>query len=142
MNLIDKNCYQCKAGLLPGHNYSAIVKIARRLFNQISSKTKRRPYIRSAFFNGEKVFLENFWPHLNQKNPRDRFRRLQWLQCAFELIRCSKKKPISIQNDDSDNKILYRFFGKSSAGQFVVQIKDDIRRRQKYFMSCFEYSKK
>lgn len=38
MNLVDKNCYQCKAGLLPGHNYTAMAKIARKIFNTVVAK--------------------------------------------------------------------------------------------------------
>ena len=134
MNIEKSNCYQCKSGLLPGHNYATIIKIARKVFNNIATQTKRRPYIRSAYFRGEKIFLDNFWPHLNQKNPRDRFRRLQLLRAGLELIRVSRRPPISIR-EEKDR--LYRFAGISSERLFYVQVKEDLKRKQKFPMSIF-----
>lgn len=139
MNLMEFKCYKCKSGILPGHNYAAIVKIAWQVFKSAAAQTKRRPYIRSAYFGGEKIFLDNFWPHLNQKNPRDRWRRLQFLKAAIELIHCSCQKPIIEQADPTGREIFYRFIGICSGRLFVVQIKEDCTRRQKFFMSAFAY---
>jgi hypothetical protein len=130
----DFYCYKCKSGLIPGHNYVAIIKIARKVFDNAAAKTKRRPYVRSAYFKGEKIFLDNFWPHIMQKNPRDRFRRLQLIRAGFELIRDSRKAPILIKEG---RERLYRFLGISAGHQFYVQIKEDPKRRQKFLMSMF-----
>lgn len=138
----DFYCYRCKSGLIPGHNYVTIVKIARRIFNDAVGKTKRRPYIRSAYFKGEKIFLDNFWPHLIQKNPKDRFRRLQLLKAGLELLRCSKREPIFAQRNELGHEAFYRFLGKVAGQFFVVQIKEDLKRRQKFFMSAFGYTEK
>jgi len=135
-------CYQCKSGLLPGHNYATIVKIAWRVFKSAAAQTKRRPYIRSAYFRGEKIFLDNFWPHLNQKNPRDRWRRLHYFKCALELVRNSRQRPIFEQRDGRGHEALYRFLGQAAERLFIVQIKEDLKRRQKFLMSMFEYSEK
>jgi len=104
------NCYKCKTKLIPGKSYAIVCKIARRIFNNIASKTKRRPYIRSSFFDGEKIFLDNFWSHLMQKNASDRKRRLRFFECGVELIEFSKIEPIYESKDHILNEAYYRFF--------------------------------
>lgn len=56
-----QNIYQSKVHPLPGTEYKEIHPAARRLYNKIRAKTKRKPYVRSKYFDGEKVFLETFW---------------------------------------------------------------------------------
>lgn len=141
MNLKNIKHYECKSKLIPGSSYAAINKIARKIFNEIKSKTKRRPYIRSAFFKKEKIFLDNFWPHLKQKNLSDQKRRLRFFECAIELIQKSKNKPF-IKNNYKGNEIFYRFCGLSNGRYFIVQIKEDGKRNQKFLMSIFDYNKK
>ena len=138
----ESNCYKCKSGLLPGHNYATIIKIARKIFNTVAAQTKRRPYIRSAYFRGEKIFLDNFWPHLLEKNLRDRTRRLLFIQAALELIRHSRKKPILLTKNLLGNVAYYRFLGQASGSSFVIQIKEDLKRKQKFLMSMFAYREK
>ncbi len=135
-------CYQCKSGLLPGHNYATIVKIARKIFNRVAAQTKRRPYVRSAYFKGEKIFLDNFWPHLLEKNLRDRARRLVFLKAAFELIQRSKTKPLNTTKNDTRSMVYYRFLGQASGLRFVIQIKEDLKRKQKFLMSIFQVNEK
>lgn len=135
-----KNFYQCKSALIPGHNYATVYKVARKVFNRLKSKTKRRAYIRSTYFKGEKIFFDNFWVHLNQKGPVERYKRLKFFDCAIELIQKSAHKPINKIEDR--NFTLYRFMGKCEEKTFIVQIKEDIRRKQKFIMSVFEYNKK
>ena len=53
--------YQTKTKKLPGTNYSEVKKEALILFNQIKKKTKRRSYIRSAYFNKQKIFYVLFF---------------------------------------------------------------------------------
>ena len=57
--------YSTKIKKLPGTNYTEVRKEALFLFNEIKRKTKRRPYIRSAYFNKQKVFFDYFWSHLS-----------------------------------------------------------------------------
>lgn len=132
-------CYTCKSQLIPGRGYAEVAKIARKICNGLNPKSKRRPHIKSAYFNKEKIFLDNFWPHLNQKNPMDRKRRLKFFECAVELIQNSKGKPIFEMKDKISKEALYRFVGRVGNQYFVVQIKEDLQRKQKFLMSVFEY---
>ena len=134
--------YTCKSKLLPGHNYKEVAKVARRIFRKIEMKTKRRPYIRSAYFDGDKLFLDNFWPHLNQKNPIERRNRLKFLECAIEFVENSKKAPVLEIKDQFKKEVLYRFIGQVSDKYFIIQIKEDTKRGQRFLMSIFEYTKK
>lgn len=134
------NVYQCKSKLLPGHKYGDVLKIARKILNSIASKTKRRPYIRSTYFKGEKIFLDNFWEHLTQKNITDRKWRLKFLECAIEYIENSKDSPILKINDN--HQTFYRFIGQVGEHFFAIQIKEDLKRKQKFLMSIFDLSHK
>lgn len=96
-------CYNCKSRLIPGHNFKEISKIAWRIYNGLNPKSKRRPHVKSAYFS-EKIFLDNFWPHLKQKSPSDQIRRLRYFECALELIQKSKGKPIGEQKMKSKKK--------------------------------------
>lgn len=127
--------YRCKSGLLPGHNYETVVKVTWEILHEIARKTKRRPYVRSAYFKNEKIFLDNFWPHIKQKTPKERYRRLRLLNCALELIKKSKVEPVHRLQLSDEN--LYRFVGKTGNLLFAVQIKEDLKRKQKFFMSVF-----
>ncbi|MCR4307011.1 MAG: hypothetical protein NUV80_00415 [Candidatus Berkelbacteria bacterium] len=49
--------YQCKTPKIGATNYSEVIKRARVVFRQIEKQTRRRPYLRSAYFDKEKVFL-------------------------------------------------------------------------------------
>jgi uncharacterized protein YgiM (DUF1202 family) len=130
--------YQTKAKKLAGTNYAEVKKQATIVFNQVKKRTKRTPYIRSAYFKKEKVFLNYFWDHLLQKPFKDRTRRLKFLPCAFDLIANSKVTPTSKENVDNRNEILHRFTGQTQNKEvFFVQIKEDKRDSKKYFISCF-----
>ena len=135
--------YCCKSKLIPARNYSAVLKIARKIFNQNQLNVRRRPYIRSAYFAGEKIFLDNFWTHLMQKDISDRIRRMRFIDVAFELIKKSHFDPIAEKYDKINKReILYRFLGEIDGISFIVQIKEDLKRKQKFFMSVLEYTKK
>ena len=127
--------YHTKTPPMYRSNYREIAKRAHMLLHLIEQQTKRKPYIRSAYFEKEKIFIQYFWPHLNQKHRRGRIDRLRLLPCAIELIRNSRNKPeIKITAQET----LYRFEGKSITGEtFYVQIKHDIKKNEKYFMSVF-----
>ena len=131
--------YQTKSNKLPGTNFSEVCKVAYDLYRDIKRKTKRRAYVRSAYFNKEKIFLELFWSHLHEKlNHRDKLRRVKYFPCALELIRHSICIPESKENVDRRSDILHRFRGKTKNGEiFFVQIKEDKRNNQKWLMSIF-----
>ena len=104
--------YKTKATKLTGTDFHEVNQKAFGLYQQIKRKTKRRPYIRSTYFNKDKVFLELFWKHLfDKQNWRDRVRRLRYFSCAIELIRDSRFEPISKENPNKPTEILHRFAG-------------------------------
>jgi hypothetical protein len=123
---------------LSGSNYREIKKKADILLTEIRRKTKRRPYLRSDYFYKEKIFFEYFEEHLRQKNFSDRIRRLKFIQASLELLKYSRNAPEISENRNRAGEKLYRFKGKTADGYlFVVQVKENKKTGQKYFMSCF-----
>jgi len=101
-----------------------IRKEAMAVFNQIKRRTKRRPYVRSAYFNKEKIFFDFFWTHLHQKGPKSRFKRLKYFAAAVDLIKNSKNHPVSKENPNKRTEIVHRFAGLTKEKElFFVQIK-------------------
>lgn len=130
--------YQTKIKKLTGTDFKEIHSKALSIYKEIKSKTRRKPYVRSAYFNKEKVFLDYFWQHIWQKNWRDRTRRLKFYPCALDLIRNSRIEPISKQNPNKPIEILHRFGGITKDKElFFVQIKEDKKTDQKFFLSVF-----
>jgi len=119
-------------------------KKAHSIFNEIKIKSKRRPYIRSAYFKKSKIFLGLFWSHLHDKQGwDDRVRRLKLFPCAIELIQKSTYNPESKDNLNRPSEILHRFYGATQEGEnFCVHIKEDKRTEEKFFISVFPYRKK
>ena|SRR5579859_1729009 len=134
----ENQIFLVKADFVSGTSYKEIHKNAQTIFYQIKCRTKRKPYIRSAFFKKEKVFFEYFWIHLYQKNRGLRFQRLKYFSAAIELMKKSRNKPEIVLNPTNKNEKLYRFFGKVKTGEiFIVQIKENLSSGNKYFMSVF-----
>lgn len=134
--------YKTKAKLIPGSSYKLVVKVARAIFHDLKKKTKRKPYIRSAYFNKEKIFFDFFWTHLNQKSVIERMERLKYFSCAIELVQKTKITPLSKPNPNNKKELLYRFLGTAKDGEnFVVQIKLNKKTNDKYLMSVFNLKK-
>lgn len=131
--------YKTKSNQLSGSSYEELIKKARQEYHKIQSKSPRRlPYIRSAYFAKDKIFVNLFWEHLGQKSPVDRVRRLKLYIVALELIRNCKITPDTVQNPNSKGQMLHRFYGATADGaKFVVQIKENKRTGRKDFVSCF-----
>ena len=131
--------YKTKTAKLTGTDFHEVNQKAFGLYQQIKRKTKRRPYIRSAYFNKDKVFLELFWKHLfDKQNWRDRIRRLRYFSCAIELIKNSKFEPISKENPNKPAEMLHRFAGATRDNDlFFIHIKEDKKNGQKWLMSVF-----
>lgn len=131
--------YPTKFKKLSGTKYSEVYKKAFKAYKKIKNQTKRRPYIRSTYFKKDKIFLGLFWHHLDDKlNMRDKIRRLKYFTCAIDLIRHSHFDPVSKENVDRKYEILHRFMGSTSENEiFFVQIKENKRTGQKYFLSVF-----
>lgn len=135
--------YQTKAKKLPGTNYSEVYKKAFGFFKQIKKHSKRRTYIRSAYFKKDKIFLGLFWQHLYQKlNLKDKTRRVKYFPCAIELIQNTRFDPSSKEDPNSKSDILHRFAGITADKEiFFVQIKEDKKTSQKYLISVFPLDK-
>ena len=75
---------------------------------------------------------------LNQKPQRDRKRRLKYYKCAIDLLRNCTIEPDTRPNPNGRHGIVHRFAGKTCGGElFYVQVKQDKRTDNKYFISVF-----
>ena len=129
--------YHSKYDKLPGSKYAELTTATWRIYNDIRRRTNRKPYVRSAYFKKDKVFIDSFWTHLNQKPRRDRIRRIKYFQCGIDLLRNSRMIPESRPNPNGRNEIVHRFTGKTKSSEvFYVQIREN-RRGNKYLMSIF-----
>ncbi len=130
--------YKTKIKSLAGTDYSEVYSKAKSIYKVVSSKTKRRPYIRSSYFNKEKVFIDYFWNYMMTKNPHDRLRRLKQYPCALDLIKYSKVKPLMKGDPNKSSEMLYRFTGINGNKEiFHVQVKEDKKTGEKVMMSMF-----
>lgn len=122
-----------------GSDFSEVNRKAHGLYQKLKKRTKRRPYIRSAYFNKEKIFLDIFWHHLFEKsNWGDRIRRLKYFSCAIVLITQSRFEPRTKENPNKKSELLHRFAGVTKDHElFYVQIKEDKRSGQKFLISVF-----
>jgi len=102
--------YKTKTKKLSGTDFREVNRKAHEIYARIKKKSKRRPYVRSAYFKKEKIFLELFWKHLYEKeNFRDKIRRMKYFGCAVELIQESHFNPISKKNLHKSGEILLGF---------------------------------
>jgi hypothetical protein len=135
---MDSKIYNTKIKKLSGTSYNEVYPQAISIYKQIASKTRRRPYVRSRHFNNEKVFLDYFWDHIRQKNPKDRARRLKYYTCGLDLIKNSNIRQDSKNNPNKSSEILHRFYGRTlDKSLFCVQIKESVKRREKSLISIF-----
>ncbi len=129
--------YQAKSAKLTGTDFVEVRKKAFFIFKQIKSKSKRHPYIRSAYFNKDKIFLNLFWAHLFEKPLGERLRRLKYFAAAIELMEQSRIKPEQ-NKDPNSNELFYRFSGFSKEGDlFYVQVKCKGSSGNKHLISIF-----
>ena len=137
------NIYQSKYSSIPGTSYREVIKIARSSYHTIQKRTPRRAaYIRSKYLRKDKIFINQFWDHLNQKVPADRLRRLKLFLCGLDIIQNSPYKPEVSQNPSKNTELLYRFAGKTKNGElFYVQIKENKKNKRRYLMSIFPANK-
>ncbi len=135
--------YKTKSKKLAGSNYAEVHKKAYAVYTKIKRRSKRRAYIRSAYFRKDKIFLGVFWHHLNDKfNHKEKIQRLKLYPCALELIRNSSFDPESKENVDKKSEILHRFSGLTPKNEiFFVQIKENKRNGQKFLISVFPLNK-
>lgn len=130
--------YITKKQKIAGSSFKEVNRTAQLIFKQIKKKTKRTPYVRSTYFNKDKVFLNLFWMHLHEKQEKDRVRRLRFFECAIDLIQNSRIDPESRENFAHKNELLHRFCGETFNGEkFIVQIKENKRTKRKDLISIY-----
>jgi hypothetical protein len=127
--------YISKFTQIPSTSHAEVMQAARSEYRRIQRLTpRRRPYIRSAYFDRDKVFIDPFWQHLGQKRLGDQVRRARLFKCAVDLISHSQLAPDTIY----DGGELHRFYGQTKDGfGFRVQIKQISKTGRKDFMSVF-----
>lgn len=107
--------YQTKSNKLSGSDYKEVYRNAMAFYQPIIKATKRKPYIRSAYFRGggkkQKIFFDFFWQHLSQKSPKERVQRLKYFSATIDLLKNSRNKPAIQENPNKKSEMLYRFFG-------------------------------
>ncbi|MEK7561768.1 MAG: hypothetical protein AAB541_02805 [Patescibacteria group bacterium] len=130
--------FKSKYSTLPGSNHDEVIRRAHREHNAIKRRTKRQPYVRSRYFNKDKIFLNIFWNHLVQKRRGEQTARAKLYLCAIDLLRNTPHDPESIFSYERPNEILHRFFGNTSDGiMFYVQVRQNKKTGRKDFMSVF-----
>jgi hypothetical protein len=131
--------YKTKVRKFSGSDFHEVHQNAFGLYTEIKKKSKRRAYVRSNYFNKDKIFLDLFWQHLfTKQNWRDRVRRMKYFGCAIELIKKSSFEPKSKENPNKSTEILHRFYGITAEHElFCIQIKEDKKRGQKFLISVF-----
>lgn len=132
--------YQTKSGKLPGTSYKEVHRRALEIYKTVKRKTKRKPYIRSAYFKRQKIFFDYFWIHLSQKSFPEKIRRLQYFAAAVDLLQYSRITPTSKENPNKQSEILHRFGGMTkNREKFYVQIKEHKPTGTKQLMSVFPW---
>jgi hypothetical protein len=100
-----------------GTSYSEAMKAARQEYHSIQKRTPRRQaYIRSAYFKKDKIFVNQFWVHLDQKSSADRLRRLKLYKCAIDVIRNCPYAPETMQNPNKADESLHRYKAQTKQG--------------------------
>jgi len=130
--------YITNVPIISGSNASEVFRKVRDSFRYIASKTKRRPYVRSVYFNKEKVFIGPFLNHMFEKNWRDTVRRLKLFDCAIDLVRNTRKLPEVVHDPHHIYDILYKFCGITRGNcVFFVQIKENKISGNKTLISVY-----
>lgn len=130
--------YKTKEKIISGTSFTEINRVAKTIFRKITAKTKRTPYVRSKYFNKEKIFLTIFWRHLYEKSEKDRVRRLRYYHCAIDTLINSNIDPETRENFAKKDELLHRFYGVTkNKEQFVAQVKENKRTKRKDFISVY-----
>lgn len=132
------NYYNSKFGLVAGSNYQEVYKNVTKHYSALLKKTKRQPYIRSAYFIKQKIFFNVFWQHLFDKPYAVRAIRMKFFPATLELLQKSRNHPVTVENQNHKSELLHRFYGMTKDKQrFVVQIKQMKRSGKLYLVSIY-----
>lgn len=135
--------YLSKYNKYPGSSEPEVVKVARDYYDAIRKRnSRRRPYIRSAYYGREKVFLTIYWDHLFQKNRKERILRSKLYRCGIDLVRYNRHQPIIVKESNNPNVVFNRFLGRTKDGElYWVQVIIDTKTKRKDLISIFPYKK-
>jgi hypothetical protein len=127
--------YQSRFARITGTNYTEVREKAWVLYRDIDVQTgNRNTYIRSAYFDKQKVFLKTFWNHIYDKFVSERKKRMPFYAAAVDLIKNTHIEP---ETRYEIGEKYYRFYGITrDNARFVVQIKEN-KKGEKYHMSIF-----
>jgi hypothetical protein len=135
--------FASKAHSIHGSSYDEVLRHARNENKKIVALTKRQPYVRSTYFNKDKVFVSLFWAHIMQKHRKERMKRLKLFGAAIDLLRNTRLEPETIFKNEDPSNFLHRFYGVTKDGVgFCVQVKQNKRTGRKDFMSVFDRRKR
>ncbi len=131
--------YKTNCKKLAGTDFKELHQKTLDVYKKIRRKSKRRTYIRSAYFKKDKIFLELFWQHLfDKENWKDRARRLRYFPAGIDLIQNTRFDPKSKENPNKSGEIFHRFIGMTKENElFCVQIKENKKNNQKFLISIF-----
>jgi hypothetical protein len=125
--------YQSTETKLYSTVYLRVLARASGYYKSLITNPRRKPNVRSKYFDHKKVFLDEFWTQILFRNLADRRRRLAFYICAIDLIKNSKCAP-EIKYEKGKKLLEFRGIAKNGE-KFAVhlrQSKDNI-----YMMSCF-----
>lgn len=131
--------FKSKASLLAGTSYEEVIINARREQKKIEKLTKRNPYVRSRYFNKDKIFISPlFMTHIMQQKYTVRTERLKLYNAAIDLLRNTRCEPETIIKKSDLSVLLHRFYGVTKEGiEYCVQVKQHKRSGRKDFMSVY-----
>jgi len=128
--------FQSKVSCISGSNDKEVFYEARQIFRKYDNK-RRLPYVRSKYFDSQKIFLNMFYKHLDQKPEAEHRRRIIFVPCALDLLKNSRVEPVTPPTDLTRSIVYYRFQGMSGDDKkFIVQVMRD-KKNNCYLMSCF-----
>ncbi len=133
------NVYKTRENTFTGTDFKEIHEKAVSAYKAICKRSRRRPYVRSRYFQKSKIFLGPFWQHVyEKKNYGDQMRRMKYFSCAIELIQNSHFNPTTKENPNKNSELLHRFYGCTKKSEhFIVQIKEDKSSGEKFLISIF-----
>lgn len=137
------NIYQSKYNQLPGTSHQEAIKSARYCHQKVqNTNPRRKTFVRSKYFKGDKVFLAQFWPHLMQKRRGDQIRRAKLYLCALDLLRNTSHSSSMVVEKGHLESVLIRFEGRTKDGiLYIVQVKYNIRSERKDLISVYPVNK-
>lgn len=133
--------YRSKYIKITGTSYEEIIRNARKQHQVIKKRTKRQPYIRSKYFNRDKIFVNLFWEHLMQKHRGEQQQRARFYLCAIDLLRNNTHDPRTIFTYGNLNIMLHRFIGISKDKEFLRTSKTKQKNWSQRFYICVSSKK-